>query len=82
MKVIYIPGSQILAMHLKIGAYSVIILPPGNADLLNQKIFRPLKSSDSEVEMTAEAIFVLSKFDIHFTCLNPKLVTFWKGKRL
>lgn len=68
-------------MHLKIYAYAVIILPSGNTNLLSHKIFRPLRSTVPKVEMTAEAVFVLSKFDIHFACLNPKLVAFWRSKR-
>jgi len=74
-----IPGSQILAMHLKIYVYSVIVLLSGNTNLLSHKIFRPLRSVVPKMEMTTETVFVL-KFNIHFACLNPKLVAFRRGK--
>lgn len=75
-----ITGAQILTMHLKMDACSVIVLPSGNSNLLNHKIFRPPRSTVPRVEMTTEAVFILSKFDIHLACLNPKLVAFWRGK--
>lgn len=63
-------------MHLKIDAYSVIILPSGDTNLWSHKIFKHPRPTVPKVEMTAEAVFVLSKFDIHFVCLTP----FWRGK--
>lgn len=70
------PGSQMLAMHLKV-AYPVIILPSGNTVLLSHKIFRPLRSIVSKVQKTMEVVFVLGKFVIHFACLTPKLAALW-----